>query len=1057
MADALGAGIPHAGFGPSLHWYTIDPADRDLGQFLAYLAGSLGLDLPHAVGDGRAAGGEWANAIDTLANQLQDALVGPALLALDDFHFVADVPEITTALERFLSYLPPQLHVIIASRHAPALAPLAAWRARGELLEVGRRDLAFREDEVAALFETVYAAGLAAPELAALAHLTEGWPIALQLAWQGLRSQPHEAVENLLAIGNPSSEALFDFLAHELLERQPPEIRRFLLDTAVLRELTPAACDAVRGTAVESEGLLYQVHELDLFTVAVGEPRANGLRYRYHHLFHDFLRVCGATDPEGVRNRHRRAASYYERAGDGDEAVHHWLASGSFDEAARAIEAAGERNLAAGRLEVVAGWIDVLPPTTVADRPRLQALQGDVCRLHSRFDEALAWYSQAEETARGQGDSSAAVKALHGSAAVYLDTVRPAQAENLLLAALRLCEGITDRRGRARMLELLAENKLNIGKPAEAETLRKEAAELRDEGPAEDTLSLRVKLRTGQLAEARRGLEAQVEAERRAARTGQVGPPRAHRESLLILALIDAFQGRAEPAFALATEGIELGERLGSPFVTAVGQMRLGHAWQVASPELRDRWRGGSPRSARDQAIQCYQAAIALGDRMDVRRTGAEAMWGLTRAYGFFPAAEGAGAGDLAAAERSAAEGIELARSAGDAWVVALTRLALGGSYILAERHAAGLECLSAALAAFRDVGDTFGRAAARLWQALALHALRQRQQLAPILDELLSLCETNGYDYLLTSTTFLGPPEPRRIVPLLLQAREKRVQTAYVARLLAIAGLPEIQVHPGYQLRVRTLGAFRVWRGESEVAQREWQRDKARQLFQLLLTERGRWLQRDEIVDRLWPSLGPDAAIRDFKVALNALNKAVEPAHAAEDSFAFVAREGTAYRLRAEADLSLDAAEFERHCEAGLRGPLTGAGSDDTLARLRAAMALYGGDYLPEALYEDWAAETRERLLTLYLRAADRLASALIDRGQYEEALNACQAILARDACWERAYRLMMKAYTAQGNRPQAMRAYQRCVDVLRDQLDVEPSPETVALERAIEGAQLQ
>ena len=146
---------------------------------------------------------------------------------------------------------------------------------------------------------------------------------------------------------------------------------------------------------------------------------------------------------------------------------------------------------------------------------------------------------------------------------------------------------------------------------------------------------------------------------------------------------------------------------------------------------------------------------------------------------------------------------------------------------------------------------------------------------------------------------------------------------------------------------------------------------------------------------------------------------------------------------------IARDAAEFERQCEAGLRGPLSGAGSEETLARLRAALDLYEGDYLPEALYEDWAAETRERLLTLYLRAADRLAGALIDRDRYEEALNACQAILARDPCWERAYRLAMRAYTAQGNRPQALRAYQRCVDVLREQLDVEPSPETTALGR--------
>ena len=130
------------------------------------------------------------------------------------------------------------------------------------------------------------------------------------------------------------------------------------------------------------------------------------------------------------------------------------------------------------------------------------------------------------------------------------------------------------------------------------------------------------------------------------------------------------------------------------------------------------------------------------------------------------------------------------------------------------------------------------------------------------------------------------------------------------------------------------------------------------------------------------------------------------------------MAHKGTAYRLRPESDLWLDATEFERHCEAGLRGPLTGNAEEETWLVSRRPPPL-PGDYMPEALYEDWSAEMRERLLTLYFRAADRLAGALIDRGQYEEALSACQAILARDACSEHAYRLLMLAYSRQGNRP--------------------------------------
>ena len=116
-------------------------------------------------------------------------------------------------------------------------------------------------------------------------------------------------------------------------------------------------------------------------------------------------------------------------------------------------------------------------------------------------------------------------------------------------------------------------------------------------------------------------------------------------------------------------------------------------------------------------------------------------------------------------------------------------------------------------------------------------------------------------------------------------------------------------------------------------------------------------------------------------------------------------------------------------------------------MSRLEKAVRLYGGDFLPDALYDNWAGEERERLLALYLRAANRLAEGLIERGDFDEGLATCQAILARDSCWEQAYRLMMTAYARQGNRPQALRTYQRCVSALQDDLGLAPSAATVTL----------
>jgi LuxR family transcriptional regulator, maltose regulon positive regulatory protein len=112
---------------------------------------------------------------------------------------------------------------------------------------------------------------------------------------------------------------------------------------------------------------------------------------------------------------------------------------------------------------------------------------------------------------------------------------------------------------------------------------------------------------------------------------------------------------------------------------------------------------------------------------------------------------------------------------------------------------------------------------------------------------------------------------------------------------------------------------------------------------------------------------------------------------------------------------------------------------------QLALALGLYGGEYLGEYLYEDWAREERERLATRYLEAATLYAELLIKRGQLSEAIRFCEGILARDPCWEDAYRLLMRAYSRQGNRRQALATYDRCVRNLRQHLDVAPLPQTI------------
>jgi len=1013
-----------AGEGYPLIWYHLDAEDADPTTFLLHLLHAFrprcpdAVQLPLALLEEQGGQPSWTAPVDALVDGLTEYLGRSHLLVVDDAHLLNGSLETLRILDRLIGRAPTFLHTILSTRYPLRLPSLIAWRARGEVLEIRQDELAFTPDEIASLFSQQYGLSLSPSEVSLLAERTEGWPIALQLVWQMLHSRGASTVhEALRRIAGPT-ESLFPYLAQEVLRRQLPDVREFLLSTAVLREMTPSLCDRLRGTE-DSARMLGYLMENGLFVVDLGEGHV-----RYHHLFREFL--YQQLSPQEARQAHLRAAQCFAERGEETEAVPHLLAAGAFEEAAAILDRLGREMVQAGRLDTLASWIGTLPPEVLEAHPALLVYLGDIARLRSQFNAALGWYRQAEERYRLQNDLRGVGQALRGQARVYLDTVNPAQAEHILQEALRLADGQEDRESRARLLELLAENRLNLGRPEEAEQLRAQARALREEGPGEAELAIRVLLRTGRLNEARRLLEEQAERERRE----PVLRPRAHRETLLLLSLILSFQGEAEPACRCAVEGTQRGQALHSPFVTAVGYMRQGHAWLIRN----------DPQGYA-QACRCYQEAIAIGETLAVPRLKVEAFWGLCRAHGF--------QGELDAAADAAQQGIAIAQQAGDEWITALIRVSMGAGYVLAGDFPRALEWLTQALAAFRECSDPYGEAVARLWLCHVWWRTGDEARLRRDLEELLQLVHTWGYDYLFTRSPLLGPPDPRMSVPLLVYARRSGIHRACAERLLRALGLEAVEFHPGYQLRVQTLGEFRVWRGNREIPPAEWRREKARRLFQVLLTHRRGMLDRDQILEMLWPDLDPETARRDFKVALSTLCKVLEPERPDGIPSAYIVRDSSRYGLRPGADLWLDAEALETIIAEGDR--LLETDPQAALERYRQALSLYTGDYLEDCLYEDWCSEERERLVALYLRTADRVAELLARKEAWEEVLTVCQGILARDPCWEQAYRWMMLAYARTGRRAQALRVFRRCVQHLREELDVEPSPATVQLYESI------
>lgn len=243
--------------------------------------------------------------------------------------------------------------------------------------------------------------------------------------------------------------------------------------------------------------------------------------------------------------------------------------------------------------------------------------------------------------------------------------------------------------------------------------------------------------------------------------------------------------------------------------------------------------------------------------------------------------------------------------------------------------------------------------------------------------------------------------------------------------------------------LRVQTLGGFRVWRGETEILTGAWGRQKALHLFQFLITYRRQAFHKEALIHRLWPTVDLETGNRDFKVALNAVNRTLEPERPARTAPLYIQRYDLTYQLTTEL-IEIDADQFDQSAAAGNR--LAIEAPQNAIRHFEQAAALYAGDYLPERRYEDWTALERERLQTLALNTLTQLAKLQLEALPHES-IRLCQEILKLDPAWESAYRTQMRAYLLLGNRPQALRTFARCRQVLQAEFGVPPLPETKAL----------
>lgn len=378
---------------PRVAWLSLDTGDNDVRRFLAHLIAALrttNADLGIEAGQIVAAATEvpLEAVLTSLVNDL-DLLADETVLALDDYHEITS-SAVHETVGFLLDHLPRHVRLAMTTRSDPPLA-LARLRSNGGLVELRAADLRFTEAEAAALLSEM-GLDLTPADVEALDERTEGWAAGLQLA--GLSLQGRSDASVFIDAFAGSHRFVLDYLVEEVLEREPEDVREFLLATSVLQQMTAPLCEALTGRPGAQE-VLGTLERDNVFVIALDDERR---WYRYHHLFAEALRGrLRDRQSDRVAGLHSSAGRWLAGHGLLADAVPHAAAGGDAELTADLVELA-LAGLRQGRQDAtLVEWLAPLPDDVVRRRPLLATAKGWSRLAAGDFEGVGEWLDAAEK------------------------------------------------------------------------------------------------------------------------------------------------------------------------------------------------------------------------------------------------------------------------------------------------------------------------------------------------------------------------------------------------------------------------------------------------------------------------------------------------------------------------------------------------------------------------------------------------------------------------------------------------------------------------------------
>ncbi len=995
-------------------WYALDEGDSDPRVFLEYLVASIhrrfpefGARINQILRAEQTNLPDWETVVGALVNDMVESIGEYFVIVLDDYHLIDQDSDVHALLDTLLRYLPEHCHIILASRTLPPLT-LTRMAARQEVDGLGMDDLRFTAQEIQALMRQNYDLEIPDDQAEELARESGGWISGLLLTrhtlWKGLFAE---------MIRSQGEVQVFEYLASEVFQQQPEHVQQFLLGSAILDRMNPTVCKELLKIDDAREILRYlEAQNLFIFRLEGG-----GEWYQYHHLFRAFLLAhFREHDPEGWQQLHLRAARLFEQKGQPGEVIRHYLEAEAYEEAAAAIAAIARQTFNASRWTTLARWIDALPKDVLAQHPELMMYRAKVRIQDGQLLMAIEELDQAGELFSIKRDNEGTAAALVTQSVALWLLGRYEAAIQRCEEALRVLGG-----GESPVAAeayhnigvchgLLGDLSSSIAELHRAlEFYKKSGHNYQSAGVHHDLAT--TYFRSGDLAQASIHYRAALQYWKKTNNVARIG------ETLNSMACILYYQGAMDQAVELANEALTR--------VREAGYLRL-EGWALAS--LADLHRDSG---ACEQALEFYRQAMEIAERVG---EGSLMTYVLT-AIGTVQRM----IGNYDEARVLISQALNLAQQGKSKYEIALCEDALGLVYIERDGFEQAARHFNHAVELFEACGARRDLAIALLHLGEVL--LQQNAQEAALehLRRVLTLADELGHDHFIAA-------EGERAVPLLKFGVAHRVDDGRLARILERIGEevpPVIQetlepVTVTQELRVQAFGQAQVWLNGRLITRKEWDSTATKELFFFLLAH-PEGVRKDEILEVFWPESSPARASSAFHSTNYRLRRALK------NQECVLYRDGV-YLLNPELKPWYDVEVFQN-----LIAQAEEAGStQEQINLLEEAIELYQGDYLEE-FYSDWPYFQREELQRQYFQALSWLARLYRDSDAHDKALTLYERIVARDPYQEEAHREIMRVYAEMGQRAAAIKHYQELEEFLRQDLGVEPMPETQALYRAL------